>query len=303
VIHTSPRIVGRAATAGWDRTLIGRVSVSIRTDGFISLYTVESDRSKTQLTLQTDDTLAFRGVEIPMQDYETIPREFRYALENAFPNLVICTPDVEEFEPYDAASRVAAHIADFQQDLATPDDPSWIQVVDSMKVPEWGIQALDLAVVPPSCPNPKFPVDARAMHTYMQIGKDFSNWIKDRIGKFQFVDNVDYGVFAKSGENPQGGRPSKEYWLTSTTARMMAADVNSARGVEVIKFLVARHERLEALEKVGQPAAIDFSDPVTVCKLYIEAEEGRRQGLALITTVTAEKVQAIACRDEAPMDG
>lgn len=58
---------------------------------------------------------------------------------------------------------------------------------------------------------------------------------------------------------------------------MMAADVNSARGVEVIKFLVARHERLEALEKVGQPAVTDFSDPVAVCKLYLEAEEGRRQ--------------------------
>ncbi len=38
---------------------------------------------------------------------------------------------------------------------------------------EWDITALDLVVVPPSCPNPKFPVNARAMHTYMQIGKDF----------------------------------------------------------------------------------------------------------------------------------
>ncbi len=50
-----------------------------------------------------------------------------------------------------------------------------------------------------------------------------------------------------------GDRRSKEYWLTQTTARTMAADVNSERGREVIKFLVARHERLEALEKVGQP--------------------------------------------------
>lgn len=71
--------------------------------------------------------------------------------------------------------------------------------------------------------------------------------MKDRIGKFQFVKDVDFGIFPKFGGNSGRGRPSAEYWLTATTARMMAADVNSARSVEVIKFLVARHERLAAL--------------------------------------------------------
>jgi phage anti-repressor protein len=124
---------------------------------------------------------------------------------------------------------------------------------------EWDITALDLVVVPPSCPNPKFPVNARAMHTYMQVGKFFANWIKDRIKKFQFIEDVDFVVFSKFGKNPKGGRPSEEYWLTGTTARMMAADVNSKRGVEVIKFLVARHERLEALVEnaVADMAATD----------------------------------------------
>ena len=29
------------------------------------------------------------------------------------------------------------------------------------------------------------------------IGKDFSNWIKDRIEKYEFVENHDFEVFAK----------------------------------------------------------------------------------------------------------
>lgn len=178
-----------------------------------------------------------------MKDYETIPLKFRHALQTAFPKLIIHTVETEEPAPFEP---------DF--DLGAPVETQ----------PKGDLIALDLDVVPPSCPNPKFPVNARALHTYMQIGKDFSNWMKDRIKKFQFIEDVDYGVFAKSGENPQGGRPSIEYWLTGTTARMMAADVNSARGVEVIKFLVARHERLEALEKVGQPA-------LKLPQTYIEA--------------------------------
>jgi anti-repressor protein len=216
-----------------------------------------------------------------MQDYATIPQEFRRALETAFPQLISYT--AEPADPYALGFKIVHHAEDFEPVPYT----------------EWGPEALDIAVVPPSCPNPKFPVNARALHTYMQVGKFFANWIKDRIGKFQFVDTVDYIVCLPNlaskecgvESSGRGGHNAKDYWLTNTTARMMAADVNSARGVEVIKFLVARHERLESLEKVGQPAAIDFSDPVAVCKLYLEAEEGRRRGLAVITTATVENLQ------------
>ncbi len=85
------------------------------------------------------------------------------------------------------------------------------------------------------------------MHTYMQIGKDFTTWMKDRIKKFQFVEGVDFIVCSPNlaskrcgvESSGSGGHNTKEYWLTGTTARMMAADVNSVRGVEVIKRLVA----------------------------------------------------------------
>lgn len=154
---------------------------------------------------------------------------------------------------------------------------------------EWGLDALDLEVIPPDCPYPLFPVKARALHTYMQVGKDFSTWMRDRIGKFQFVENVDFvsleGLSSPNlGSSKARAQKTKDYWLTSTTARMMAADVNSERGVQVIKFLVARHERLADLEETARPVAIDFSDPLTTAKLYIEAEEGKRLALAELST-------------------
>jgi phage anti-repressor protein len=90
-----------------------------------------------------------------------------------------------------------------------------------------------------------FPVNARGLHEYLQVGRDFSNWIKDRIEKFQLIKGKDYEVFAKSGENPLGGRPSNEYWLTITTARWLSADVHSERGRRVIKYLVARDDLAE----------------------------------------------------------
>ena len=60
-------------------------------------------------------------------------------------------------------------------------------------------------------------VDARELHMRLEVGKDFSNWIKDRIDKYGFEAGQDFfclradqaveavddeEVFAKSGENP-----------------------------------------------------------------------------------------------------
>ena len=45
--------------------------------------------------------------------------------------------------------------------------------------------------------------NARELHGFLNAGKDFSNWIKDRIEKYGFQENVDFvQVFAKIGENP-----------------------------------------------------------------------------------------------------
>lgn len=48
-------------------------------------------------------------------------------------------------------------------------------------------------------------VNARELHSFLKVGRDFSNWIKDRIAEYGFVEGVDYVVFTKFGENPQGG--------------------------------------------------------------------------------------------------
>ena len=49
-------------------------------------------------------------------------------------------------------------------------------------------------------------VNARELHSFLEVGKDFSNWIKNRIEQYGFVEDVDYLV-ARNGEQVphQGG--------------------------------------------------------------------------------------------------
>ncbi|MBU2728056.1 antA/AntB antirepressor family protein, partial [Acidithiobacillus ferridurans] len=61
--------------------------------------------------------------------------------------------------------------------------------------------------------------NARDLHTFLEVGKDFSTWIKDRIQQHGFLENQDFIVIPNFGENPNGGRPSKEYHLTIEAAK------------------------------------------------------------------------------------
>lgn len=78
------------------------------------------------------------------------------------------------------------------------------------------------SLLPISENNGKKAVNARALHAFLGSKRDFSNWIKDRIDKYDFIENQDYVVFNNFGENPKGGRPQIEYALTIGMAKELS---------------------------------------------------------------------------------
>lgn len=62
-------------------------------------------------------------------------------------------------------------------------------------------------------------VNARELHQFLEVGKDFSTWIKDRIIKYDFIENQDFTVFPEIGENQQGGRPRIGYAVSIDMAK------------------------------------------------------------------------------------
>lgn len=89
--------------------------------------------------------------------------------------------------------------------------------------------------------------DARDLHRSLEVGRDFSNWIKGRLARYGFVENIDYvkaEVFARSGENP-GGRPKTEYHLTLDTAKEIAMVENNARGRAVRRYFIECEQRAQ----------------------------------------------------------
>ena len=67
--------------------------------------------------------------------------------------------------------------------------------------------------------NGQQAVNARHLYAWLEIGKDFTSWMKDQITRCDLVENQDFEVYTQKGENHHGGRPSSEYALSIDAAK------------------------------------------------------------------------------------
>ena len=62
-------------------------------------------------------------------------------------------------------------------------------------------------------------VNARELHAFLESKQDFSTWMKNRIEKYDFVENQDFVVFHKKMET--NNATMIEYYITLDMAKGM----------------------------------------------------------------------------------
>lgn len=75
-------------------------------------------------------------------------------------------------------------------------------------------------------------INARELHAGLGIVRDFPTWFKDQIKARNLIENKDYIVFHGQVENPLGGRPRTEYFLTIRAAKHITAMSRTPGGEE-----------------------------------------------------------------------
>lgn len=94
-------------------------------------------------------------------------------------------------------------------------------------------------------------VNARELHRWLGVGRDFSTWIKDRIDKYDFVENLDFftsipqfgdgkfGLNKTKIKDPKSGKVvAKDYILSVDMAKELAMVENSGIGKKVRKYFI-----------------------------------------------------------------
>lgn len=94
-------------------------------------------------------------------------------------------------------------------------------------------------------------INARIVHEWLGVGRDFSTWIRSRIEKYKFKEHVDYClVFPESGG--KGGRRKTEYHCTPDMVKQLAMIENSNKGQLVRLYFLdcetKAHEKQQQLE-------------------------------------------------------
>jgi len=149
--------------------------------------------------------------------------------------------------------------------------------------------------------NGKQAVDARELHMALEVGRDFSTWIKDRIDKYGFEAGEDYfklegflpdlaktsddkEVFTESGEN-LGGRPKIDYLLSINMAKEIALVENNEIGRKIRRYLIKVEEAWNnpdmVLHRAAQMSGLAYKDAVE-CAIDNTVEEFKEITMGMV---------------------
>lgn len=79
-------------------------------------------------------------------------------------------------------------------------------------------------------------VNARDLHSALEVKNHFREWIKDRLGDCGFIEGEDFVSFAEKSAKP--GRPPVAYFLTLDAAKHFAMLERNAQGFKVRQYFV-----------------------------------------------------------------
>lgn len=93
-------------------------------------------------------------------------------------------------------------------------------------------------------------VNARDLHSFLEVGRDFSNWIKDRIQQFDFDPGVDFEAFEDSSSpNPASSNSRAQrltqYALSIDMSKELAMVERNAKGKEARLYFIECERQLK----------------------------------------------------------
>lgn len=128
-------------------------------------------------------------------------------------------------------------------------------------------------------------VNARELHGFLEVGKDFSSWIKGRLNVLGSIENEDY-LLTKIGEQlPSGTKYKTEYYITLDVAKHIAMMEKNDKGLQARQYFIECERKLR--ENQVKPVPLTFAEALRAYADEVEAHEQTKQTL----TIAAPKAQ------------
>lgn len=136
-------------------------------------------------------------------------------------------------------------------------------------------------------------VNARELHAHLEVGRDFSNWIKQRIDKYGFLENQDFVIVENlSSPNPASAKSRAQvlidYYLTIGMAKELCMVENNAQGRKARRYFIECEKKLQ---EVASRSALPGTYKEAIAQLLAQLEEN--EGLQHRLEEDRSKVQAL----------
>lgn len=139
-------------------------------------------------------------------------------------------------------------------------------------------------------------INARELF-YALRGKEtktkFADWIKERLYKYKFVENIDYipfRNFTKGDENGFGNRSTIEYYLTIDTSKEICMIENNENGRKIRRYFIEVEKRYRKIVLEKPSNIYDF---MRIALNQIEENEKRLEKVENITYKNKQKIENI----------
>ncbi|MFQ3503199.1 antA/AntB antirepressor family protein [Escherichia coli] len=122
--------------------------------------------------------------------------------------------------------------------------------------------------------EPTLLVNARDLHGFLEVGKDFSNWIRARLNEYGFVENLDYILFSPNlAKTP--GRRRKEYHLTLDTAKELAMVERNEKGRQIRRYFIECEKKLRNIQPVQTEQQFTAEEIILLCYMQLWMEKAQ----------------------------
>ncbi|HFO9175925.1 TPA: antA/AntB antirepressor family protein [Escherichia coli] len=122
--------------------------------------------------------------------------------------------------------------------------------------------------------EPTLLVNARDLHGFLEVGKDFSNWIRARLNEYGFVENLDYILFSPNlAKTP--GRRRKDYHLTLDTAKELAMVERNEKGRQIRRYFIECEKKLRNIQPVQTELQFTAEEIILLCYMQLWMEKAQ----------------------------
>lgn len=119
-------------------------------------------------------------------------------------------------------------------------------------------------------------VNARELHKFLEVGKDFTTWLKDRVEKYGFFENQDYMVLVFPNSGEKGGRPLTEYFLTIEMGKELSMIENNEKGRQARKYFIEAEKTLREMSRLQIPTG---SNLLALAVLEAQKQLGQKDAI------------------------